>query len=62
MKAEEINEEVRLFKEYMLRELEKCKENPYYFATKYLTINGKPYTTVLTEEEFNNYTNNLKSK
>lgn len=46
-------------------ELEKCKNNPYYFATKYLTVkyNGGcfPYRTILTEEEFNyNFFNNEK--
>jgi len=39
-------------------EILKCKENPYYFATTYLTIktpNGEtvPYTTRLSEEIFN---------
>jgi len=34
-------------------EIEKCKKSPYYYATKYLTVNGKPFTTRLTEEEFN---------
>jgi len=34
-------------------EIEKCKSNPYYFATTYLNINGKPFTTRLNEEEFN---------
>ena len=41
-------------------ELEKCETNPYYFATKYLTINGEPFTTVYTEQEFNYYFKNLK--
>lgn len=36
-----------------LEELEKCKNSPYYYATKYLLINDKPFTTMLTEEEFN---------
>jgi hypothetical protein len=39
------------------KELEKCKNSPYYFATTYLTVKTpmgvKPYQTVLTEEEFN---------
>lgn len=42
-----------------VEEINKCKENPYYFATKYLTIkdsngNIKPFTTLMTEQEFNN--------
>ena len=40
------------------KELQKCKNNPYYFATTYLKIydsdgNSHPYITSLTKEEFN---------
>lgn len=40
-------------------EILKCRESPYYFATKYLKIvtpDGKeiPYKVALTEKEFNN--------
>ena len=40
------------------KELQKCKEDPYYFATNYLKIydsdgNSHSYTTHLTKEEFN---------
>lgn len=38
---------------YWEQELHKCKINPYYYATKYLTVNGQPFTTRLTETEFN---------
>jgi len=34
-------------------EYNKCRNSPYYFMTKYMTVNGKPFTTELTEEEFN---------
>lgn len=38
-------------------EIKKCNESPYYFCTKYLTVTfaGKtiPFTTPLSEEEFN---------
>jgi hypothetical protein len=39
-------------------EILKCKQSPYYFATKYLTVKnhrGKsvPFTTPLSEEQFN---------
>lgn len=34
-------------------EMEKCKASPYYFYTKYVLVDGKPFTTNLTEEEFN---------
>ena len=41
-------------------EIDKCKNNPHYFATKYLTIESKktndkiPFKTLMSEEEFNN--------
>ena len=39
-------------------EIIKCKQSPYYFATKYLTVKnhrGKsvPFATPLSEEQFN---------
>jgi len=34
-------------------EYDRCKKSPYYFATKYLTINNKPFVTNYTEDEFN---------
>lgn len=52
----------------ILKEIEKCKESPYYFATKYLTVKnylGKtvPFETILSEKEFNGMVNNyLKPK
>lgn len=36
-----------------LEEIQKCIDNPYYFATKYLKIDNKTFTTKLSEEEFN---------
>ncbi len=36
-------------------EIEKCKKSPYYYATNYLTLNGKQFTTRHTEEEFNKF-------
>lgn len=47
-------------KEYCELEFEKCKNNPYYFATTYLTIENKSgekvkFTTALNEKQFNNY-------
>lgn len=47
-----LNEETK--KKLFREEFNKCKENPYYFATKYLTINGKRFTTSLSEKDFNN--------
>lgn len=40
-------------------EIERCKNSPYYYATKYLTVNGKPFTTRLNEEDFNKYFNEV---
>lgn len=34
-------------------EMEKCRASPYYYMTKYWIVDGKPFTTPLTEEEFN---------
>jgi hypothetical protein len=41
-------------------EILKCKESPYYFATKYIKVKDAPYSedmvdfyTPLSEEEFN---------
>jgi len=44
--------------EQINKEINKCKESPYYFATKYLTIktnkgNIVPFTTLMSEQEFN---------
>lgn len=36
-----------------IAELQKCKDNPYYFMTTYWKVDGKSFTTHLTEEEFN---------
>lgn len=45
-------------------ELQKCKEDPYYFATTYLTVENHegikvPYTTKLSRETFNKIFNEL---
>lgn len=44
--------------EKILEEIKKCRENPYYFATTYLTVQNHigetvKFTTPMTEEEFN---------
>ena len=44
--------------EEILKEIKKCKESPYYFATKYLVVKNHnnqsiPFITHLSEEEFN---------
>lgn len=46
-------------KELQVEEYKKCMENPYYFATTYLTVNGENYTTDLTEESFNEFVKEL---
>jgi hypothetical protein len=56
--------------EEVLKEIQKCKDSPYYFATKYLKVKTgqlnmmgedvvKPFTTHLTEEEFNKLVKDL---
>lgn len=39
-------------------EIEKCNNDPYYFFTKYVTVDGKPATTFLSKEVFNDFFNN----
>ena len=44
--------------EEILAEIKKCRENHYYFATTYLTVQNHKneivkFTTPLSEEEFN---------
>ena len=55
-----------IMKQVIQEELQKCKESPYYFATNYLKIYDKtadehPYTTNLSEEEFNKLFLNYES-
>lgn len=49
------------YKEHF-KEYERCRKNPYYFATKYLTVDGKPFTTNLNETEFNSFYNLATNK
>lgn len=37
----------------ILEELAKCQTSPYYFMTHYWKVDGKLFTTLLTEDEFN---------
>jgi len=46
--------------EEQIQEWNRCKESPYHFATKYMKVNGEPYTTNLTEEQFNSLFNDLQ--
>ena len=34
-------------------EIKKCQKSPWYFATKYLIVDGERFKTDLTEEEYN---------
>ena len=34
-------------------EIKKCQESPYYFATNYLIVDGRRFSTTLNEKEFN---------
>lgn len=38
-------------------EIQRCIKSPYYFATKYLTVNGKPFRTLYGELDFNKFFN-----
>lgn len=46
--------------EHNNEEFEKCKTNPYYFATRYLIINGELFVTNYSEKEFNELFNSLQ--
>jgi hypothetical protein len=53
--------------EEIAEELKKCRDNPFYFATVYVQIKnseGKmmPFTTNLTEKQFNEIIENLKKE
>jgi len=53
--------------EEILAEIQKCRNSPHYFATKYLTVQNYkkepvPFTTRLTEEEFNKMVNSALNK
>lgn len=53
--------------EEVLTEIQKCRNSPYYFATKYLIVQNykkesAPFTTRLTEEEFNKMVNSALNK
>lgn len=43
--------------EIMIKEYEKCKNDPHYFATTYIVIDGKPFTTRLAKHHFNSFFN-----
>ena len=42
-----------------LKEFEKCKNDPYYFFTKYCLINGE--TPTMARDQFNEKTSKLVS-
>lgn len=48
--------------EKVAEECKKCAESPYYFMTNYVIVDGKPFTTLLQEKEFNEYIVYLQSK
>ncbi len=36
-------------------EYKKCQEDPHYFFTTYWLVDGKPGTTHMTKEQFNDF-------
>ena len=34
-------------------EIEKCSKSPYYFMKNYVSIDGDPFITVLSEQQYN---------
>ena len=51
--VEETNKLYKELAELDAIEMMKCKNDPHYFATTYMTVDGKPVTTMLNKEEFN---------
>ena len=43
----------RVLTEGEANEFTRCLRSPFYFATKYWTVNGALFTTLLTEDEYN---------
>lgn len=41
--------------EYWEAEYKKCKEDPHHFFTTYWLVNGKPATTHMSKNEFNEF-------
>ena len=37
----------------ILNEMQLCRMNPHHFTTTYMTVNGKPFATRLSESQFN---------
>jgi len=37
----------------ILNEMQLCRMNPHHFTTTYMTVNGKPFATPLSESQFN---------
>lgn len=54
MPPELLNLNVAMILDEEVKEFERCKESLWYFMTKYMVIEGRPFTTPLSEEEFNN--------
>ena len=51
--------------EYIIEEVDKCMNSPYYFATKYLIVKDRygvdhKFQTPLSESEFNNMFKNYE--
>lgn len=45
----------RELQEQLDLEYKRCLDSPYYYCTNYLKINGKKFTTIETEENFNKF-------
>lgn len=46
-------EEIAIEFEKNKTELQKCIDSPYYYMTTYYTVNGKVFTSIYSEKEFN---------
>lgn len=50
-----------IYDQETFEEIKKCQKSPHYFATNYLVVDGKKFTTLLTEKEFNELYENVTS-
>lgn len=43
-------------------EIKKCQESPYYFAINYLIVDGRKFSTTLSEKQFNELCDKVTSE
>lgn len=54
-KSAKISPSIDSYDNYYENEIKKCTNSPYYYMTRYFTINNNRFTTSMSEEEFNDF-------